>query len=233
MTSKLAAIYRLAKAYSPDATKQPNAQSRVDQQFGPFKPTYISSLAWRRPRNDEEAQSLYNHFRTMAFFMDASPLLSDLGLPFTAGFDDIISLVPLYGDALAAILGLYGIYLAFLMGCGTNTMALMLVNVFIDFVVGVIPIIGDILDNLFKSNLKNLKILEDHLLNNTRYNILLMPEGRDFIPKQPKGGWFNSKKTNGSGKKPGIKGSRTRRLEVWEGVDVKRTETGGDGLDLD
>lgn len=60
-----------------------------------------------------------------------------------------------------------------------------------------------------------------------------MPEGRDFVPKQPKGGWFTSKRSAGAGKKAGVKGSKTRRLEVWEGEQVKQTGTGGDGLDLE
>lgn len=75
---------------------------------------------------------LYNHIRTVAFWLDAAPLLADLGLPFRvsalvyklsglinakkAGLDDIISLVPIYGDILSGILQLYQVWLCFIFG---------------------------------------------------------------------------------------------------------------------
>lgn len=68
----------------------------------------------------------------MAFWLDAAPLLADLGLPFRvsalvyklsglinakkAGLDDIISLVPIYGDILSGILQLYQVWLCFIFG---------------------------------------------------------------------------------------------------------------------
>jgi hypothetical protein len=78
-----------------------------------------------------------------------------------------------------------------------------LLNVIIDVFVGIIPILGDFLDNLFKSNLRNLALLEDWLLTGNvataKYHILLMPDGGDFLPppkKHAKGkwskGWFGS-----------------------------------------
>lgn len=79
---------------------------------------------------------LYNHIRTVAFWLDAAPLLTDLGLPFKVclitahavgirrslqslaqvGIDDIVSLVPIYGDVIAGILQLYQVFLSFLFG---------------------------------------------------------------------------------------------------------------------
>lgn len=47
---------------------------------------------------------------------DAAPVLADMGLPFRAGLDDIISLVPLYGDIAAGVLQLYQVWLAFVFG---------------------------------------------------------------------------------------------------------------------
>jgi hypothetical protein len=68
-------------------------------------------------------------------------------------------------------------------------------NVLIDTVAGIIPVLGDVLDNLFKSNLRNLALLETWLLTDPyagRYHILLMPESDDFIPtaKSRWTGWF-------------------------------------------
>jgi len=72
-------------------------------------------------------------------------------------------------------------------------------NVIIDVVVGIVPIIGDALDVWFKSNLKNLDILEKWLLDEqsqgSRYHILLMPDIPEFIPplnkvKSERKRWF-------------------------------------------
>jgi hypothetical protein len=67
-------------------------------------------------------------------------------------------------------------------------------NVILDVLVGLVPIIGDFLDNLFKSNLRNLALLETWLLTAPaakRYHILLMPDG-DFMPRQSKRSGFTS-----------------------------------------
>ena len=72
-------------------------------------------------------------------------------------------------------------------------------NVIIDVLVGIVPIIGDALDVWFKSNLKNLDILEKWLLDEetkgSRYHILLMPDIPEFIPplnkvKSDRKRWF-------------------------------------------
>lgn len=44
-------------------------------------------------------------------------MLADLGLPFRAGLDDIISLVPFWGDIISGIMQLYQVWLAWLFGC--------------------------------------------------------------------------------------------------------------------
>lgn len=129
---------------------------------------------------------LYNHIRTVAFWLDASPALADLGLPFRAGLDDIISLVPLYGDIASGILQLYAVYLCFLFGAPVITLGYMVLNVILDVLVGIVPLIGDVLDNLFKSNLRNLALLESYLLHDaaaSRWKILLMPDTNTYIPE--------------------------------------------------
>ena len=64
-----------------------------------------------------------------------------------------------------------------------------------DVVVGIVPLIGDFLDNLFKSNLRNLAVLESWLLTSSsaqRYHILLMPEGNEFVPRPRSASRFSS-----------------------------------------
>ena len=111
----------------------------------------------------------------------------------------------------------------------------MIVNVVLDVVVGIIPIIGDFIDNLWKSNLRNLALLETWLLENPnaeRYHILLMPESQELIPKAKArgGGWFGGRADTAEDverekeRRTG-KVRRTRRMEKSEGVPVPMSTT--------
>ncbi|KAJ9095603.1 hypothetical protein QFC21_005474 [Naganishia friedmannii] len=125
--------------------------------------------------------------------MDANPLLTDLGLPFKVGIDDIVSLVPFYGDLVSAVLQLYQVFLSFLFGIDYSILGWMLLTVLIDTVVGIVPVLGDYLDYLFKANLRNLETLEEWLLNSpnaAQYHLLLMPASSsahkaEFLPAPP------------------------------------------------
>ncbi|KAL1410874.1 hypothetical protein Q8F55_001817 [Vanrija albida] len=181
MAGILGAVWAVLSSYRPGAAASASQQRRA-RRFGAFVPTYWYPV-WRRPQNDADAQRLYNHIRTLAFWLDASPALADLGLPFRAGLDDIISLVPLYGDIASGVVQLYAVALCALFGVPALTLGWMLLNVLLDVVVGIVPVIGDVLDNLFKSNLRNLALLEAWLLKEGGYRILLMPDGKTYLPE--------------------------------------------------
>ena len=112
----------------------------------------------------------------------------------------------------------------------------MVFNVVLDVIVGLVPIIGDFLDNLWKSNLRNLALLETWLLTGggeKKYKILLMPESTEFIPR-PKAGissWLGGKGVSKAEEKEREKERRTgkvrvtRRMDRAEGVPISR-ETG-------
>lgn len=61
-----------------------------------------------------------------------------------------------------------------------------------------IPFLGDILDNLWKANLRNLGLLETWLLSDrapaNNYHILLMPDSNVYLPEPRKasGGRWNA-----------------------------------------
>lgn len=78
-------------------------------------------------------------------------------------------------------------------------------------------ILGDVLDNLFKSNLRNLALLEDHLLRQKQHTILLMPQGGAFLPKpaSAKHSFWGRGKAKEKRRVP--KADRSRRMEAWEG----------------
>ena len=91
---------------------------------------------------------------------------SAIGIPGTRyrlGLDPIVGLVPVIGDALGAIFSSYIIFQAARLGVPKLTLARMIGNVMVDTIVGEIPLLGDLFDVGFKSNLRNLSLLEQHV----------------------------------------------------------------------
>jgi hypothetical protein len=79
---------------------------------------------------------------------------------YRVGWDPIIGLVPVVGDLVTALIGIYPIVIARKHGLGGWLQARMGLNIFIDWFVGEIPILGDLFDAAYKSNLKNADLLE-------------------------------------------------------------------------
>jgi hypothetical protein len=83
-------------------------------------------------------------------------------LGFSFGLDPIIGFVPWIGDAISTILALYLVVLARKMDVEQKHINKMLVNIAFDFLLGLVPVIGDVSDFFFRSNTKNLRIIEKH-----------------------------------------------------------------------
>ncbi|KAG8887225.1 hypothetical protein FRB98_000322 [Tulasnella sp. 332] len=168
--------------------KQSNNSRPADfaPSYGAFVPSYYTNLL-RRPTTNQQAQDLYNHTRTVAWYMDAFPFLSQTRLPVKVGLDDIIGVIPIWGDFVGVILALYQVFLAFLFGVPQAILTRMVVNVIIDGVIGIVPIVGDLLDVLFKSNLRNLELLEEWLIKEAPQYQISIPPSKEFLPKLKKG----------------------------------------------
>ncbi|HEX8322572.1 MAG TPA: DUF4112 domain-containing protein [Tepidisphaeraceae bacterium] len=80
------------------------------------------------------------------------------GVPF--GFDALIGLVPVAGDAVSFCIGLYPVYIARKHKLGNIVIARMLANLGLDFLAGSVPLAGDVLDVFVKANLKNVALLK-------------------------------------------------------------------------
>jgi len=78
------------------------------------------------------------------------------------GWDPIIGLVPWVGDALTAIFSCAIIVQAHQMRLPKVVQLRMLLNVAIDVMVGVVPVVGDVADVFWKSNAMNFALLERH-----------------------------------------------------------------------
>ena len=79
------------------------------------------------------------------------------------GIDALLGLVPGGGDLVSSVFSLYILRAAIKMKLPKSAVLAMITNILLDTTIGIIPIIGDIFDIFWKSNKRNLKIIEKHL----------------------------------------------------------------------
>lgn len=78
------------------------------------------------------------------------------------GFDAILGLIPGVGDAAGAVLGGWVVLEAARLRVPAPTMVRMLLNLALDASIGALPLLGDLLDFVWKANTRNLALLERH-----------------------------------------------------------------------
>ena len=76
------------------------------------------------------------------------------------GLDALLGLLPGAGDAVTGAVAGYAIVLAARLGAPPVVIARMAMNVLVDVATGTIPVLGDIFDVGWKSNRKNVQLLE-------------------------------------------------------------------------
>lgn len=85
------------------------------------------------------------------------------GTDFRIGLDPILSLLPVAGDAAAAVVSLYPIVEAYRLGVPGRTLVVMLTLVAVDAVTGSVPVFGSVFDAFWKANAWNYRLIERHL----------------------------------------------------------------------
>ena len=96
----------------------------------------------------------------------ARALDSAVGIPgtkFRFGLDPIIGLVPGLGDLAGAVLSGYIVLVGIQLGASRSVVLRMLANVAIDTFVGSVPLVGDMFDAAWKSNNRNVALIERYL----------------------------------------------------------------------
>ncbi|WP_454797789.1 DUF4112 domain-containing protein [Novosphingobium lindaniclasticum] len=85
------------------------------------------------------------------------------GLRRKVGLDAVVGLVPVAGDVVSAVLGMYLVWEARNLGMSKWQLARMTANVGVDTLLGAIPLVGDLFDFMFRSNSRNLKMIRKHI----------------------------------------------------------------------
>lgn len=102
-----------------------------------------------------------NHLRKVADAMDSAVAIP--GTNYRVGADGIIGLIPGVGDVFGLVVSSYFILLSAQLRIPKPVLVRMFVNVAIDAAIGAIPFVGDLFDFVWKSNRKNLALLEKAL----------------------------------------------------------------------
>jgi hypothetical protein len=106
---------------------------------------------------------------------------SNFRVPFTRfrfGLSPLIGLVPVAGDFVGLILSLYVLREARRVKASRRVQLRMIANMLIEFVGGLIPIIGDAFDAIYKANTRNTELLR-----------VWLHEQLETTPKQPFPWW--------------------------------------------
>ena len=85
------------------------------------------------------------------------------GTRFRFGMDALIGMIPAVGDLMGMAIGSVVFFEAVRLRAPVRVLAQMLFNLWIDSVVGSVPVLGDAFDFVFKANRRNLKLLERHV----------------------------------------------------------------------
>jgi hypothetical protein len=84
------------------------------------------------------------------------------GTNFRFGWDPVIGLVPGIGDLVAGLYSCAILFQAHRMRIPAIVQLRMLMNVGIDVLMGIVPIVGDVADAFWKSSTRNFRLLERH-----------------------------------------------------------------------
>ncbi|CAE6944576.1 hypothetical protein ACOMICROBIO_FLGHMIGD_04260 [Vibrio sp. B1FLJ16] len=109
---------------------------------------------------DSSEVATRKQLQRLAWVLDSS-----IRLPggYRIGVDGIIGLIPGFGDALGAGLSSYIVIKAVSLNVPIIVLIRMMINVVLELVIGVIPIIGDMFDFMYKANERNVKLINEHL----------------------------------------------------------------------
>ena len=87
------------------------------------------------------------------------------------GFDPLIGLIPGGGALIGGIISIYILHSGIRMGVPREIIIRMFSNIVLEFIIGCVPIIGDLFDAVWKSNQRNVKLIENSVISEEKNTI--------------------------------------------------------------
>lgn len=107
-----------------------------------------------------DKNALLQELDDIASWMDAK--FSVPGTDIRFGFDSLIGLIPGIGDTIGLAVSGYIFHRAVQHGVPHHIKLQMIFNIFIDWVIGIIPLLGDLFDVKWRANTRNVALLRQH-----------------------------------------------------------------------
>ena len=85
------------------------------------------------------------------------------GTAMRVGLDGLFGLIPGIGDTAMLVASAYIVIEAGRAGVRRRVLARMVANIVIDYVIGLVPLVGDLFDFAWKANLRNIRLMAEDL----------------------------------------------------------------------
>ena len=125
------------------------------------EPEYIPRGERVPLRSEAEPPAGLEHLAVLSYLMDRAFRIP--GTPWRFGLDALIGLVPGLGDVVGALIGVYSLWVARQLGAPGIVQARMVMNLALDGIVGLVRLVGDLFDFVFKANTRNHALLTEWL----------------------------------------------------------------------
>ncbi|WP_050801399.1 DUF4112 domain-containing protein [Gluconobacter morbifer] len=121
------------------------------------------------PADIQDLRRRLERIRRLAWLLNSAARIP--GLRLRAGLDTLLGLLPGGGDLIGAFLSLYIVWEGYRMGVDRATVRKMVMNVAIELAVGIVPLLGDAFDTVFKADLRNIALIERALVAQGRGSV--------------------------------------------------------------
>jgi hypothetical protein len=110
---------------------------------------------------DSPDEATLERARSMATLLDESIRIPVIG--YRIGLDPLLGIAPVSGDVAAAVVSLYIVYAGAQAGVPKRKLVWMLGRIGVDLAVGSIPVVGTLVDAVWKNNKRNVAVIESHV----------------------------------------------------------------------
>jgi hypothetical protein len=114
------------------------------------------------PEEKRKRQAVEPLFKWLALIMDEFVRVP--GTKFRFGLDPLLGLIPGIGDTSSALVSALALIQAVRVGVPKILLARMSLNILINEIIGIVPVVGDAFSFWFKSNARNYQIIKDHTI---------------------------------------------------------------------
>jgi hypothetical protein len=122
----------------------------------------VKEVEWEvlPPDEKRKRQGLEPLFKWLALIMDE--FIRVPGTKFKFGLDPLMGLLPGLGDTGSALVSAFALIQAARLGVPKILLARMSLNILLNELIGIVPVVGDAFSFWFKSNARNYQIIRDH-----------------------------------------------------------------------